>query len=91
MEQLLKKTIFLHRCGIETGNYYYRLKQIDFGGTYEYSNEIFVDVIAPLAFALDQNYPNPFNPSTTINFSLAEPTFVKLAVYNLLGEEVRSS
>ena len=76
-------------AGIETGNYYYRLKQIDFGGAYEYSNEIFVDVIAPLAFALDQNYPNPFNPSTTINFSLAEPSFVKLAVYNLLGEEVK--
>lgn len=76
-------------AGIETGNYYYRLKQIDFGGAYEYSNEIFVDVTAPLAFALDQNYPNPFNPSTTINFSLAEPSFVKLAVYNLLGEEVK--
>ena len=76
-------------AGVETGNYYYRLKQIDFGGAYEYSNEIFVDVTAPLAFALDQNYPNPFNPSTTINFSLAEPSFVKLAVYNLLGEEVK--
>ena len=73
---------------VETGTYYYRLKQIDFGGTYEYSNEIFVDVTAPLEFALGQNYPNPFNPTTTINFSLAEPTFVKLAIYNLLGEEV---
>ena len=75
-------------AGVETGNYYYRLKQIDFGGAYEYSDEIFVDVTAPLEFALDQNYPNPFNPTTTINFSLAEPTFVRLAIYNLLGEEV---
>jgi hypothetical protein len=75
-------------AGVETGNYYYRLKQIDFGGAYEYSNEIFVDVTAPLEFALGQNYPNPFNPTTTINFSLAEPTFVKLAIYNLLGEEL---
>jgi hypothetical protein len=73
----------------QIGNYTYRLKQVDFNGTFEYSNEIFVDVTAPLEFALDQNYPNPFNPTTTINFSLAEPSFVKLAVYNLLGEEVK--
>jgi len=75
-------------AGVQSGSYSYRLKQIDFGGAYEYSNEIFVDVTAPLEFALGQNYPNPFNPTTTINFSLAEPTFVKLAIYNLLGEEL---
>lgn len=73
----------------QIGSYTYRLKQVDFNGAFEYSNEIFVDVTAPLEFALDQNYPNPFNPTTTINFSLAEPSFVKLAVYNLLGEEVK--
>ena len=73
----------------QIGSYSYRLKQVDFNGTFEYSNEIFVDVTAPLQFALDQNYPNPFNPTTTINFSIAEPSFVKLAVYNLLGEELK--
>ncbi len=76
-------------AGIQSGSYAYRLKQIDFNGAYEYSNEIFVDVTAPLEFTLDQNYPNPFNPTTSINFSLAEPSFVKLAVFNLLGEEVQ--
>ncbi|HEX7358112.1 MAG TPA: T9SS type A sorting domain-containing protein [Ignavibacteriaceae bacterium] len=75
-------------AGVQTGSYYYRLKQVDFGGSFEYSNEIFVDVTAPLEFALNQNYPNPFNPTTAINFSIAEPTFVKLAVFNLLGQEV---
>jgi hypothetical protein len=42
----------------------------------------------PSAYQLYQNYPNPFNPSTTINYSIPEDGFVKLAIYNMLGEEV---
>ena len=42
----------------------------------------------PFAFALEQNYPNPFNPSTTINFSLAHSSMVKLTIYNILGQRV---
>jgi hypothetical protein len=48
------------------------------------------DVITPLSFALDQNYPNPFNPETNIDFQLPIETDVSLAVYNLLGQEVKS-
>ena len=73
----------------EVGEYYYRLKQIDFDGTFEYSNEVFGSITTPLEFALNQNYPNPFNPTTNITFTLAEPSFVKLAIYNTLGEEVK--
>jgi hypothetical protein len=73
---------------VETGTYFYRLKQIDFLGTYEYSDEIEVEVKGPLTFGLEQNYPNPFNPSTHIKYNIPESGVVKLAIYNMLGEEV---
>lgn len=42
----------------------------------------------PDEFKLLQNYPNPFNPSTVINYSIKENTFVSLKVYNLMGQEI---
>jgi subtilisin family serine protease len=75
---------------LSMGSYSYRLKQIDFDGTVEYSNEVFVEVGAPTNFALLQNYPNPFNPSTTIEFSLPEMSNVSIEIYNVIGELVAS-
>ncbi|RPI61316.1 MAG: hypothetical protein EHM44_08880, partial [Ignavibacteriales bacterium] len=46
------------------GKYRYRLKQIDFDGSFEYSTVISVELDLPTKFTLNQNYPNPFNPST---------------------------
>jgi hypothetical protein len=73
---------------VNVGSYSYRLKQIDFDGTFEYSDEIEVEVNGPLTFALEQNYPNPFNPTTTISYSLPLKSQVELAIYNALGESV---
>jgi len=42
----------------------------------------------PIGYRLFQNYPNPFNPSTNISFTLPVDTKIRIAVYNLLGEEV---
>jgi len=42
----------------------------------------------PGTFELAQNYPNPFNPTTQIEFSIPDPSMVRLAVFNIAGKEV---
>jgi len=41
-------------------------------------------------FSLSQNYPNPFNSSTDITFSVPQAQKVKLEVYNIIGQRVRT-
>jgi hypothetical protein len=48
------------------------------------------EVERPLVYALDQNFPNPFNPNTIIQFSLAEPAYTSIVIYNLLGQHVKT-
>jgi hypothetical protein len=69
--------------------YFYRLKQIDFDGSVNYSSEVMSSSL-PVSFELFQNYPNPFNPSTVFNWLLPDPGFVTLKVINSLGEEVET-
>ena len=75
---------------IESGIYSYRLKQVDFDGSFGYSDSIEVTLNIPDAFSLGQNYPNPFNPTTKIDFTIPETGKVSLKVYDMLGQEVRT-
>ncbi len=74
---------------VSAGSYSYRLKQIDFDGSYAYSNTAEVDVAAPAEFALAQNYPNPFNPATKISYSIPAAGNVSLIIYDIMGNEVK--
>jgi len=71
-----------------SGSYTYRLKQIDYDGSFAYSPEVEIEIAQPSVFVLGQNYPNPFNPSTKIQYSIPNDGNVSLKVYDILGKEV---
>jgi hypothetical protein len=73
---------------LSNGKYYYRLKQMDYNGSYEYSDVVEVEWRFFNTYLLEQNYPNPFNPITTIGFGVKEKANVKIVVINSIGEEV---
>ena len=68
---------------------YYRLKQIDLNGDFQYSGVIEWSGSPVGSYSLGQNYPNPFNPSTVISYTLPATGFVELKVFNSKGELVR--
>jgi photosystem II stability/assembly factor-like uncharacterized protein len=80
---------------VSPGKYQYILKQIDYDGTFEYSNIVEIEIPFVREFSLSQNYPNPFNPSTKIKFTIAASpnpskggTLVQLTIYDILGKVV---
>ena len=75
---------------LQPGKYSYKLKQIDYNGTFTYyklNSE--VEVICPDKIILEQNHPNPFNPVTSIAYSIPKDGKVSLIVYNSLGQAVK--
>nr|HMN23711.1 T9SS type A sorting domain-containing protein [Ignavibacteriaceae bacterium] len=68
--------------------YYYRLKQLDLDGTFDYSSEIAVDIEMLKDFKLFQNYPNPFNPTTNIKYYVPDAGKLKIGLYDVLGNEL---
>lgn len=81
---------------LTSGTYQYRIKQIDFDGTFKYYNlPEAIEIGLPNNFELAQNYPNPFNPTTIISYNIPSVIStegrnlrVQLKVYDILGNEV---
>ena len=66
----------------------YRLKQLDFDGSFHYSDVVSVNNALAKSFKLFAPYPNPFNPNTTIKFSIPAASNVSLKIYDIIGNEI---
>ena len=73
---------------VSQGRLIYRLRQINFDGTYSYSEITEIKFSTKPMFILEQNYPNPFNPSTTFRYSIPQPDKVRLTIYDDTGSKV---
>ena len=70
--------------------YYYKLQDVERNGAMSEHGPVSAQVALPTELVLAQNYPNPFNPATTISFELPTPQNVRLVVYNIAGQEIRT-
>ena len=64
--------------------------EIDYVRIYQTSNLSTNYKTIPTSFNLHQNFPNPFNPTTTINYDLAQDSFVNITIYDMLGNMVNN-
>ena len=77
--------------------YFYRLRAADYSGNWsDYSEIVQLSTLsndnANVAerFMLHQNFPNPFNPITTLRYDLPKDSFVKIRVFDMSGNEVKT-
>ena len=79
----------------EGWRYYYKITAVDYNGnesTWSLPGTVTGEdgPAVPTAFALAQNYPNPFNPITSIRYDIASSTNVRIDIYNVNGQLVRT-
>lgn len=75
------------RAGV---TYFYKVQDVERSGTISDHGPVSALVALPTELALAQNYPNPFNPATTISFELPAPQSIRLVVYNISGQAIRT-
>ncbi|MEM8485030.1 MAG: T9SS type A sorting domain-containing protein [Bacteroidota bacterium] len=79
-----------HINNLPAGTYTFQLKQIDFDGAFELSNEAQLTIDLTGAYQLGKAFPNPFNPQTTFSLSIARGQDVQITLFDMLGRQVQT-
>ena len=85
----VKQTYQFQLHDLAPGTYRFRLKQIDFDGTFDYSPEVEVFIELPEAFLLTAPYPNPFHTAARFSLMVKRRQQVEVVVYDALGRQVQ--
>ncbi|NBC17151.1 MAG: T9SS type A sorting domain-containing protein [Bacteroidetes bacterium] len=82
---------YVYQVGdLAPGTHTFRLRQVDFDGTFEYSPEVEVAVEMAAAYRLTPAHPNPFNPTTQFSVAVQRAQHVRIDVYDVTGRRVRT-
>lgn len=74
---------------LSSGHHLFRLKQVDYDGTFDYSPEVEVFVDLPNVYLATAAYPNPFNTETQFSLMVRHEQTVSVTVYDVLGRRIR--
>ena len=75
---------------LNPGKHQFRLKQIDFDGAFEYSQERIVEIELSQRYVLSNAFPNPFNPQTAFTLSIAKTQDVRVELYDMTGRLIQT-
>ena len=91
IESMSNGNYFFFDGDVQSGKtYFYKLIDVDKSGRSTEHGPVSITVSVPTQLALGQNYPNPFNPTTTISYDVPGPTDIKIVVFNISGQIVRT-
>ena len=82
------QTYSFNASDMAVGSHTFRLKQIDYDGAFEYSDELEVSVETPGTHLLSNAYPNPFNPQSQFTVAVAQEQNVTAKLFNTLGRRI---
>ena len=75
---------------LAAGSHDFRLKQIDFDGTFAYSQVVSASIALVGAVEMEKPYPDPFNPQTQFTMTIAREQNVTVAVYDMQGRHIQT-